>query len=87
MKFCQNSRWQEKSFFKRQLNKLYFILDAISPCTTGLIALCDPAQVQPNSQVTNIPLTERQRLKDDHLSMSLRFLAPNNRGPPFEMVI
>ena len=24
-------------------------------------------QVQPNSQVTDIPLTERQRLKDDHL--------------------
>ena len=30
-------------------------------------------QVQFNSQVTDIPLTERQRLKDDHLSMSLRF--------------
>ena len=23
-------------------------------------------QVQPNSQITDIPLTERQRLKDDH---------------------
>ena len=30
-------------------------------------------QVQPNSQVTDISLTERQRLKDDHLSTSLRF--------------
>ena len=46
-------------------------------------------QVQPNSQVTDIPLTERQRLKDDHLSTSLRFfnlplgIGPNDRGPPF----
>ena len=46
-------------------------------------------QVQPNSQITDIPLTERQRLKDDHLSTSLRFfslalgLGPNDRGPPF----
>ena len=46
-------------------------------------------QVQSNSQVTDIPLTETQRLKDDHLSTSLRFfnlslgIAPNDRGPPF----
>ena len=46
-------------------------------------------QVQFNSQVTDIPLTERQRLKDDHLSTSLRFfnlplgIGPNDRGPPF----
>ena len=46
-------------------------------------------QVQPNSQVTDIPLTEQQRLKGDHLSMSLRFLnlslweGPNDRGLPF----
>ena len=45
--------------------------------------------VQFNSQVTDIPLTERQRLKDDHLSTSLRFfnlplgIGPNDRGPPF----
>ena len=32
-------------------------------------------QVQPNSQVIDIPLTERQKLKDDHLSMSLRFFS------------
>ena len=30
-------------------------------------------QVQSNFQITNIPLTERQRLKDDHLSTSLKF--------------
>ena len=30
-------------------------------------------QVQSNSQITDIPLTERDRLKGDHLSMSLRF--------------
>ena len=30
-------------------------------------------QVQSNSQVTDIPLTGRQRLKDDPLSTSLRF--------------
>ena len=46
-------------------------------------------QVQSNSQITYIPLTERQRLKDDHLSMSLNFfnlqlgIGPNDRGPPF----
>ena len=32
-------------------------------------------QVQPNCHVTGIPLTERQRLKDDHLWMSLRFFS------------
>ena len=47
------------------------------------------AQVHPKSQVTDIPLNERQRLKDGHLSRSLRFLSlplgigPNDRGPPF----
>ena len=46
-------------------------------------------QVQSSSQITDIPLTKRQRLKDDHLSMSLRFfnltlgIGPNDRGPPF----
>ena len=46
-------------------------------------------QVQSNSQITDIPLTERQRLKDNHLSTSLRFfnlplgVGPNDRGPPF----
>ena len=46
-------------------------------------------QVQPNSQITDIPLTERQRLKDDHLSTSLRLcnlplaIGTNDRGPPF----
>ena len=50
-------------------------------------------QIQSNSQVTDIPLTERQRLKDDHLSTSLRFfnlplgIGPNDRGPPFQVVI
>ena len=70
---------------------LYFvfilILSTIFPCTTGLKALYDPptVQVQSNSQVTDIPLTERQSLKDDHLSTSLRFfnlplgIGPNDR--------
>ena len=46
-------------------------------------------QVQPTSQVTDIPLSERQRLKDDHLSTSMRFfsqplgIGPNDRGLPF----
>ena len=46
-------------------------------------------QVQSNSQITDIPLTERQRLKDDQLSMSLRFfnlpsgIEPNDRGLSF----
>ena len=68
---------------------IVFMLSAISPCTTGLKALYDPSEVLSNSQITDIPLTERQRLKDDHLSMSLRFfnlplgIGPNDRGPPF----
>ena len=47
------------------------------------------SQVQPNSQVADIPLSDRQGLKDDHLSTSLRFfilllgIGPNDRGPPF----
>ena len=46
-------------------------------------------QVHSNSQITDIPLTERQRLKDEHLSTSLRFfnlpqrIEHNDRGPPF----
>ena len=46
-------------------------------------------QVQPNSQVTDITLTGRQRLKDNHLSTSLWFfnlplgIGDNKRGPPF----
>ena len=49
--------------------------------------------IQSNSQITDIPLTERQRLKDDHLSTSLRFfnlplgIGPNDGRPPFEVVI
>ena len=42
-------------------------------------------QVQPNSQVTGIPLTEGQRLKDEHLSTSLRvFNLPLGKGPVTE---
>ena len=50
-------------------------------------------EVQPNSQSTDIPQTERHRLKDDHLSTSLRFfnlrlgIGPNASGPPFKVVI
>ena len=50
-------------------------------------------KVQYNSQIADIPLTEIQRLKDDHLSTSLRFfnlplgIGPNDRGPPFQVVI
>ena len=46
-------------------------------------------QVQSNCQIIDIPLTERQRLKDDHLSMALRLfnlqlgIGPNDRGLPF----
>ena len=53
-----------------------FILCAISPCTSGLKALLGPSQLHkysPSPEITVIPLTERQSLKDDHLSMSLRF--------------
>ena len=51
------------------------------------------AQVQSKSEVTDFPLTERQRLKDDHLSTSLRFfnlplgIGPNDRGLPFSVAI
>ena len=46
-------------------------------------------QVEPNSQVSDILITEIQRLKNDHLSMSLRFFSlpmgqgPNDRGLSF----
>ena len=53
-----------------------FILGPISLYTSGLKALYDPSdytKYSPSSQVACMPLTERQRLKDDHLSMSLRF--------------
>ena len=42
---------------------------------------------------TDIPVTEKQRLTNDHLSTSLRFfrlpmgIGPNDRGQPFRMVI
>ena len=68
---------------------IVFILGAISPCTTELKALYDSSEVLPNSQITDIPLTERQRLKDNHLSMSLRFFnltlgtGPSDTGLPF----
>ena len=42
-------------------------------------------QVQSNSQFTDIPLTERQRLKNEHLLKSLTFynLPFGDRGQPF----
>ena len=48
------------------------------------------AQGQPNSSVTDITLTDRQRLKDDHLSTSSRFfnlplgIGWSDRGLPFK---
>ena len=45
-------------------------------------------QVQSDSQITDMPLTARLRLKDDHLSKSLMFfnlplgIGPNDIGPP-----
>ena len=50
-------------------------------------------QVQSNSQITDFSLTERQRLKDDHLSTSSRFfnltlgIGPNDRGQSFKVAI
>ena len=49
--------------------------------------------VQSKSQIADIPLTESERLRDDHLSTSLGFfnlplgIGPNDRGPPFEVII
>ena len=40
------------------------------------------AQVQPSTQVPDITLTERQRLKDDNLSMTLRFCSLSLRTGP-----
>ena len=66
----------------------FHVLQNSKRCMTHLTA-----QVQPNSQVTDIPLTETERLKDDHLSTSLRFfslplgIGPNVKGPPFQVVI
>ena len=48
-------------------------------------------QVQPNTQVTDIPLTERQRPKGDHFFLRFFILplwiGPSDRGPPFQVVI
>ena len=46
------------------------IFSAISPCTIRLKVLSGTSKLDKYSQsfqVINIPLTERQRLKDDHL--------------------
>ena len=68
-----------------------FILIAIWPCSTGHKALCYQSCLYGyclSVLVTDI-LIERQRHRDDHLSMSLKFLGlqlgiePNDRGPPF----
>ena len=79
-----------KKYYFHVCDYLYFvfILGAISACTTGLKVLYDPF-VQSNYHITDIPLTERQRLKDNHFSVSLRFfnlplgIGPNDRGPLF----
>ena len=58
------------------------ILSSISPYTAELKALSNPS-----CQVAAIPLSEKQRLKDDHLSSCLRFfsltlrIGPSDRGP------
>ena len=47
------------------------------PCSTGVKALFDPSECTgtgPSSEVTDIPLTDRQRLKDDHLSIPFEVL-------------
>ena len=75
---------------------LLYSLQYLNILQAGLKVLFDPSdwtKYSPSSQVTCIPLTERQRLKDDHLSTSFRFfslplgIGPNDRGPPFKLVI
>ena len=77
-------------FFVIFMALMDFHSSEISPCTSGLKGLYEPfVQVQSNSQITDIPPTDTQRLKDEHLSMSLRFfnlsvgIGPNDRGLPF----
>ena len=73
-----------------------FILSVISPGDTGLKVLSDLSQMYKysvSSLVTDIILTERQRIRDDHSSMSLRFfrmplgIGSKDRGQQFEVVI
>ena len=79
------------NFSTAKLYCIVFILCAISPCTTGLKVLYERSES--NSQITVICLTERQRLKNDHLSTSLRFfslslgIGPNDREQRFSVVI
>ena len=67
------------------------MLSVISPCIQDSkdSRPIPTVQVVPNSQVTDIPLTGRQRLKGDSLLTSLRFFnlplgtGPSDRRPPF----
>ena len=83
----RGSRWQVSHLIKGSHLCVYVLQD--SNCYMTHLAV----QAQSNSQFTDIPLTERQRLKDDHSSTSLRFLnlplgiGTNDRGPPFQVVI
>ena len=63
--------------FKLSLLYCLFILSAMSSCTTRFKALVihpDCTNKSPRPLVPGIPLTERQRLRDNHLSMPLGFL-------------
>ena len=54
-----------------------FIFSAIFSFTTGLKVLFDPFLLHKQCKLPSdwLPLTEMQRLKDDHLSMSVRFFS------------
>ena len=73
-----------------------FVIITTSPYTKGLKVQFDKTLLynySPSSLMTDIPLTERQGLKDDHLSMSRMFfslplgIGPIDKGPPFKLVI
>ena len=68
----------------------------ISPLLPGLKVLLDPSwmhKYRPSRPMTDILLTERQRVRDEYLSMSQEFfslpleIGPSDRGPSYEVAI
>ena len=75
---------------------IYCTVHLYSEITAEIKALLDSSwlhKYNPSSQVTDIPLTERQMFKDDHLSTSQRFfslpfgIGPNDRRLPFLVAV
>ena len=66
---------------------IIFILNAISTYHGTQINPSLLHKYSPSSLATDIPLTERQRLRDGHLSMPMRFFSsPTGIGPESQLI-